>query len=101
MGNAVIIYTDTTSKEAVTDYMERQKRRRQREQERKRRRQYFIKQRIVGGSLIVIAALAAYVLDGDATIAIVTVPLGLYLIFGKEMLITNGYYYETKEREKQ
>jgi hypothetical protein len=49
----------------------------------------------------VIAALAAYVLDGDATIATVTVPLGLYLIFGKEMLITNGYYYETKEREKQ
>lgn len=44
----VIIYTDTTSKEAVADFMERQRRHRQREYRRQQRRWYFIKQRLGG-----------------------------------------------------
>lgn len=35
---------------------------------------------------------------GDATIALITVPLGLYLAFTKEMCIVNEFYWQTKER---
>ena len=37
-------------------------------------------------------------LDGDATIALITVPLGLYLAFTKKMCIANEFYWQTKER---
>lgn len=45
------------------------------------------------------AMLTVIMLDGDATIGVFTVPLALYLIFGSEMVIVNGYYWETKERK--
>lgn len=48
MRYAVIIYTDTTSKAAVSDYMERLHRDKQRECRRQQRRQYFRKQRFNG-----------------------------------------------------
>lgn len=36
--------------------------------------------------------------EGDITIAVITVPLGLACLFSKEMLITDNYYFATKER---
>ena len=48
MRYAVVLYTDTTSKEAVADFMERYRRRKQREYRRQQRRWYFIKQRLFG-----------------------------------------------------
>lgn len=100
MRYAVVLYTDTTSKEAVADFMERYRRRKQREYRRQQRRWYFIKQRLFGIALLVFTVLATMMLDGDATIGFVTVPLGLCLIFSKEMLITNDFYWQTKERAK-
>lgn len=98
MRHAVIIHTDTTSKEAVADFMERHRRQQARER-RQQRRWYFIKQRLYGIALIAITALAVMTLDGDATIALFTLPLAGYLLFGKEILIVNSYYWQTKERE--
>ncbi len=99
MKYAVIIYTDTTSKAAVADYMERLRRDQQRERRRQRRRQYFLKQRLTGVFLLALTALAVILTGGDATIAVITVPLGLYLAFTKEMVIVNDLYRETKERD--
>lgn len=45
--------------------------------------------------------MAVYILEGDATIAVFTVPLGLYMIFSREMCIVNSYYWEMEEREKR
>lgn len=87
MRYAVIIYTDTTSKAAVAEYMERLRRDKQRERRRQQRRQYFLKQRLTGISILVLTVLAVILTGGDATIAIITVPLGLYLIFTKEMVM--------------
>ena len=95
MRNAVIIHTDTTSKEAVADFMELC--RRQEWKHRRQRRWYFIKQRLYGIALITITVLAVMMLDGDATIAVFTLPLAGYLLFSKEMLIVDSYYWETKE----
>lgn len=73
---------------------------RQRKREKKRRRQYFIMQKLSGIALLTFTALAVYILEGDATIAILTVPLALYMIFSREMCIVNRYYWEMKERER-
>lgn len=73
---------------------------RKRQREKKRRRQYFIIQKLNGIALLAFTALAAYILEGDATIAILTVPLALYMIFSREMCIVNSYYWETKERKE-
>ena len=67
--------------------------------EKKRRRQYFIMQKLSGIALLAFTALAVYILEGDATIAVFTVPLALYMICSREMCIVNRYYWETKERE--
>ena len=72
---------------------------RKRQREKKRRRQYFIIQKLNGIALLAFTALAVYILEGDATIAILTVPLALYMIFSRGMCIVNSYYWETKERE--
>lgn len=49
--------------------------------------------------MLMLTMLTVIMLDGDATIGVFTVPLALYLIFGSEMVIVNGYYWETKERK--
>ena len=58
------------------------------------------KQYVMGAALIVSGILAVALVGGDATIALITVPLGLYLIFTKEILIGNDLQQEMEEREK-
>lgn len=99
MRHAVIIHTDTTSKEAVADFMKRRRRQPTRERRQQQRRWYFIKQRLYGLVLITITVLAVMMLDGDATTALFTLPLAGYLLFSKKMLIVDSYYWKTKERE--
>lgn len=51
---------------------------RKRQREKKRRRQYFIMQKLNGIALLAFTVLAIYILEGDATIAVFTVPLRIY-----------------------
>lgn len=100
MRNLVIIYTDTTSKEAIADYMKRWRQSNWREHRRQQnRRRSFLKQRLIGIALLAFTILAVKLLDGDATIALITVPLGLYLIFTGEIVITAVFNRDTKERD--
>ena len=96
MRYAVIILTDST--EAIAEHKRAERHRRRREKLRRKRRWYFIKQKLTGISVLAFTAFAVWLLDGDATIAVLTVPLGLYLVFSREMLITNNFYWQTKER---
>lgn len=98
MRYAVIICTDTTSRAAVADYVRRWQWDKRRERRQRQRRRYFLKQRLIGIALLALTMLAVKLLDGDATIAIITVPLGLYLIFTGEMVIVDRFYRDTKER---
>ena len=70
----------------------------QRERDRQARRWYFFKQKALGAVTLVFTVLAVWALEGDATIALITVPLGLALIFSRQKLIVNDYYFETEER---
>lgn len=80
MKNAVIIYTDTTSQEAVENYIKKWSRDEERSYRRKRRRWYLARQRIAGLILFAITVPAVRLLNGDATIAVITIPVGFGLI---------------------
>ena len=49
----------------------------------KKRRLYFLKQKLMGVLILLYTICTAYVLDGDGTIALLTVPMALMLIFDK------------------
>ena len=86
--------------DALEDMRRWQQERRQQERERQARRWYFLKQRALGAAVLVFTVLAVWILEGDATIALITVPLGLALVFSKKMLVVNEYYFETEERRE-
>ncbi len=48
---------------------------------------YYIKQKITGFVLVGISVLLPLLLDGDATVSVFFLPLGLYLIFTKEKVM--------------
>lgn len=79
--------------DAIADMLKKKEQRRQREQAKKARRWYFIKQKAYG-----LAMLAVWATEGDITIAVITVPLGLMCLFSKKMLIVDNYYFATEER---
>lgn len=100
MRHTVIICTDTTTGDALAHYLESRRRWECRERRRQQRRWYFIKQRLSGIFLIVLTMILIKLLDGDATIALITVPPGLYLAFTNEMCIVNEFYWQMKERRR-
>ena len=79
-------------------YAQKKEQRRQREQAKKARRWYFIKQKAYGLAMLAVTVLAAWATEGDITIAVITVPLGLMCLFSKKMLIVDNYYFATEER---
>lgn len=81
------------------DTLEDMRRWQQQERERQARRWYFFKQKALGAVLLVFTVLAVWILEGDATIALITIPLGLALIFSRKKLVVNDYYFETEERQ--
>lgn len=85
--------------DALEDMRRWQRERRQQERERQARRWYFLKQRALGVATLIFTVLAVWILESDATIALITVPLGLALIFSKKKLVVNDYYFETEERQ--
>lgn len=66
-----------------------------------RKQKYFIKQKLMGLILIVGSVLASItLLEGDATITLISIPIGLMMMFSKEMWLVNEYYYEIEEAEE-
>lgn len=87
--------------DALADMRRWQQARQLREQDRQARRWYFFKQRALGAVMLKFTVLAVWILEGDATIALITVPLGLALIFSRQKLVVNDYYFETEERQER
>lgn len=54
-----------------------------------------------GVALLIFTAVAIKILEGDATIAFITVPLGLSMLLSKEMLIINKYYWKCEEKAER
>ena len=48
---------------------------------------YYAKQKLLGLLAIAVSIASPLLLDGDATISVIMLPLGLYLLFTKEKVI--------------
>lgn len=58
-----------------------------------KRKLYFIRQKIIGAFLLAFTVFSVYLLDGEATIAIITVPIGLGMIFSRNICwMGDGYF---------
>jgi len=59
---------------------------------------YFIKQKLIGIGMILLCVIATWLADGDATFAVIGVPLGVWCIFSKKhLLMIEGW----KDEESQ
>lgn len=65
----------------------------------KQRRLYFLKQKLSGVFLLAITILTVKLLNGDATIALFTIPIALVLIFSKGKCWVDNYYFKTHSNE--
>lgn len=48
---------------------------------------YYMKQRLSGAIMAAIGILTPFVLDGDATVSLVTLPLGIFLLLTREKVM--------------
>ena len=48
---------------------------------------YFLKQKVCGILFVIIGILCPIFFDGDATVSVVVIPLGAYLLFTKERVM--------------
>ena len=64
-----------------------------------KRARYFKKQRIYGGALIALGILSAIILAGDITVALLLVPIGLYICFTKKAWLMDDYFYEQEAKK--
>ena len=65
------------------------------------KKKYFAMQKLNGVALLIFTAVAIKILEGDATIAFITVPLGLSMLLSKEMLVINKYYWRCEEKAER
>lgn len=81
-------YTLDQAREIIAEE-NRQKaiRRAERETKRKAERIYYIKQKLSGLAMATIGILTPFLCDGDATVFLFVVPLGLFLMFTKEKVM--------------
>lgn len=64
------------------------------------RQKYFVKQKLIGIAMLLLTAVSWIVLDGDVTIGILYVPIGIYLIFTKKMWVMDDYFLQIEERKE-
>ena len=48
---------------------------------------YYIQQKIIGALMVLIGLISGVLSDGDFTVSLLTVPLGLYSLFTKDIII--------------
>ena len=86
MNTAIKLNTETI--ETVMTYSEWEKIHTQKARKRKAEHTYYIKQKLSGLTLAAIGIVMPILLDGDGTFSIIALPLGIYLIFTKEKVMT-------------
>lgn len=76
------LYTFTETSEVITwEQCKRQELYR-------KRRMNFIKQKLCGIALILLSIMIPFLLDGDITVCILTLPLGIWLLFTRLRVMT-------------
>jgi len=63
---------------------------------------YFLKQKAWGVALIFLTVAIIFASGGDATVGLLTIPLGLMLIFTKKkVMLIDEYYFEIEKEENE
>lgn len=65
-----------------------------------RKERYFVKQKLMGLALMILAIMWSFICDA-VIFGIVGVPIGLWLLFTKEMVIVDDYSDEMNERRRR
>ena len=65
-----------------------------------RRRNYFIKQKLMGLLMLILGVLSVPFLGNATALVFAFGPLGLMLIFTKEMIWMDDYFTEVKGKQK-
>lgn len=79
------IETVYTYEEWFKEYSRRETKRRIRQ---RTERLYYMKQRLSGTIMAAIGIAMPFILDGDATVSLVALPLGIFLLLTKEKVMT-------------
>lgn len=79
------IETVYTYDEWLKEYNRRETQRRIRQ---RTERLYYIKQRFSGAVMVAIGIIIPFVLNGDATVSLVALPLGIFLMMTREKVMT-------------
>lgn len=79
------IGTVYTYEEWLKEYNRRETKRRIRQ---RTEHLYYMKQRLSGAIMAAIGIIAPFILDGDATVSLFALPLGIFLLLTKEKVMT-------------
>lgn len=82
-----------------TEAMEHERKRKRELREKREKKKYFLFQKACGVAMLILTVAAVKILAGDATIALLTVPLGMVLLTSKEMIIVNQYYWKCEDKK--
>ena len=77
----------TEAIETVYTFSEWEKIYNKRKAQRKVEKIYYIRQKLSGLTMATIGIFTPFLLDGDATVSLIALPLGLFLIFTKEKVM--------------
>ena len=66
-----------------------------------RRQSYFCKQKLIGLGVIIMGIIVSLMFGGICPAYIVATPVGLYMIFTRQMVWVDSYYYDVKERRER
>lgn len=80
-----VIETVYTYDEWIKEYNRRETRRKIRK---RTERLYYIKQRLSGLAMATIGVIVPFLLDGDATVSLFALPVGIFLMLTKEKIMT-------------
>lgn len=64
-----------------------------------RKKKYFMTQKAVGLGMIIFSIVVALIYK-DATLAIGLIPVGCLMVFTKNMILMNKYYFEVEEEKE-
>lgn len=78
------------------EFAEKAKIKREQRMEKREKALYFLKQKLLGISVLIFTAVSVWVLEGDVTIGILTIPLGIALLFSKKPIMYDDYFWITE-----
>lgn len=65
-----------------------------------RKQKYFMKQKLIGLGMIIVGIIITVLIEGMGIINYLTLPMGLVMLFTKEMVWMDDYFFEV-EKEKE